>query len=602
MTARRKKKRTHAQNQEADLLERLLSALSEDEVCRVLPAALLELDEAGRERLFGRLGGDTGSTLRAALETGKGHMLAPGKGKVREDWDKAWRDWHEIVAESGSENGRFTEQEDDWEQPYLDTYSVMRDLEQVAAQIRPLVARIQDEDLAPGFDFPSALRETAEEIGAGLPEWFGDDHELDFGPEVTGCLIEWERRSAAREGRGVFDVVNVICEVDLDVKGALDGTAITEFILGLSDEEQQEILSGIHEAREEPEWSSSLDSTHSVWFQVHQKLASKWKPELFTATSRAHVRNDWKLALPLLQDLLRRKDFAEAKTLAVEAVHSLLGLMDGEHWDPRDGLLIEHPRSRFWRDENEPRARLVRAWCTAAKGLGELDLAAVLELQAILLDNWQDWDVAVAAFRELPKDATARRLFEGWQTRVADQCISFHVPGRSDPLATQWMRDLAEAALADDGQVFHRSVRRWLGAIGRRAETLRTCLRSLGMLTLDVDSCSKGGRAPPRLRRLLAREDGRKDESTPSRRRWVGRFDGGALLPEVLQLWTHNAARLVPDPTLAAKSCYDECADWMGVTFELDRSAYDRILGRWKAKHPRRRNLWAAMREQGLPV
>ncbi len=47
---------------------------------------------------------------------------------------------------------------------------------------------------------------------------------------------------------------------------------------------------------------------------------------------------------------------------------------------------------------------------------------------------------------------------------------------------------------------------------------------------------------------------------------------------------------------------YGSCADWLEVVLQLNRPAYDRILGRWRTAHARRRNLWEALRSKRLPL
>ncbi len=100
MTASAQKPRTAQRDNRAEeraLLDLLSHGLSEEEIKRVLACALLALDERGRDRLFGRLGAETGPTLRRPLASRATSRTttppAPGSAKIREEWDKAWSAW-----------------------------------------------------------------------------------------------------------------------------------------------------------------------------------------------------------------------------------------------------------------------------------------------------------------------------------------------------------------------------------------------------------------------------------------------------------------------------------------------------------------------------
>src|SRR6266851_4404464 len=128
---------------ERALLELLSHGLSDEEIQRVLAAALLALDERGRDRLFTRLGAETGATLRRLLASRATSRTkappSPGSAKIREQWDKAWSEWEACVAESGDEDGRYVVREHHWEEPDLDGSSLAQDLEHLAARMRKLI-------------------------------------------------------------------------------------------------------------------------------------------------------------------------------------------------------------------------------------------------------------------------------------------------------------------------------------------------------------------------------------------------------------------------------------------------------------------------------
>jgi len=170
---------------------------------------------------------------------------------------------------------------------------------------------------------------------------------VPLGPEVTGCLLEWEWRARRRDGRSASELADTIRNLEASTRiVSLDGDTIERFILGLGDTDQQVVLKGIVAHRSASHWAAVLGTAHSGWFKIHQELARRWNPALFEANSRENIAQDWELALPLVADRLRRKSFDQAWPLIEEAVRALLRLKTGEAWDPRGTLLISHPALR----------------------------------------------------------------------------------------------------------------------------------------------------------------------------------------------------------------------------------------------------------------
>jgi len=96
--------------------------------------------------------------------------------------------------------------------------------------MRTLIPRIWAEGLDPKRSFIAEIREAANGIGAGLPEWF-DGEESDFGPEVTRCVLEWEIRVAQREGVGPFEFIERIRTLENSLHGAgIDGKWVMAFV------------------------------------------------------------------------------------------------------------------------------------------------------------------------------------------------------------------------------------------------------------------------------------------------------------------------------------------------------------------------------------
>ena len=595
------------------MLELLSHGLSEEENQRVLAAALLALDERGRERLFARLGAETDATLRRLLasraRSRTGASPSPGSAKIREQWDKAWSEWEVCVTESRDEDGRYVVREHHWEEPYLDGSSLTQDLEPLAARMRKLMARVMDEDLDPDFSFLAAIQGLDAEIGSGLPEWMdpssGDGCPL--GPEVTGCLVEWEWRAHRRDGRSAFELVDAIRKVEASAKNvSLDDATIARFIRGLGDAEQQAVLGGIAAHRSASHWAEVLGAAHSGWFTIHQALAKRWDPALFEEASRKNIAQDWKLALPLVADLLRRKSFDQAGPLIESAVRALLSLRTGETWAPQETLLVSHPVLQYESDSPADAFRLLESWRKVATGLGQDELACALDLQLAVGRRWADGDAALEAFRQVrsPRFASVRdRLFADWRSLVVEATLDRETGG-DEPPGSVWVHALVDAARAgrDGAPPFRRAVREWLDATGRAPAALQQSRGALGTLTLDLDVGSSLRRTSPTLHRLLSTRRQGEPAVSATRRRWVERLGVADLLPEVLGFWRRHAARLVPDPASATGSNYDDCAEWLAAVFELDSAAYRRVVQGWAGPHARRKNLWRAITRKRLPL
>ena len=599
--------------EERALLELLSHGLSEEEIQRVLACALLALDERGRDRLVARLGEETGGTLRRLLASrGRSRTTAqpsPGSAKIREQWEKAWGEWEVCVAESGDKDGRYVVQEHHWEEPYLDGSSLAQDLEPIAARMRKVLERVMDQGLAPEFSFHTAIEDLGAEIGSGLPEWIdpSSGDACPLGPEVTGCLLEWEWRAFRRDGRSAFELADTIRKLEASTRiVSLDEDTIARFVLGLGAAEQQVVLKGIVAHRNSSHWGAVLGAVHSGWFKIHHELARRWAPALFDETSRKNIAHDWELALPLLADLLRRKLFDQARPLIAEAVRTLLHLKTGEAWDPRETLLISHPSLRYRSDRHAAAFRLLDSWRRVAAGLGEGEMACALELQLAIGRRWADGDAALEAFRRVPSPRFASvrdRLFSDWRSLVTEATLGHEADG-CEPSGSVWVNALVDAARGgkDGASSFRRAVRQWLEATARAPATLRQSRGALGTLTLDVDAGSSLRRTSPTLHRLLSTRWRGGPAVRASRRRWVERLGVADLLPDVLEFWRRHATGVVPDPASATGSNYDNCAEWLAAVFELDPAAYQRVVRGWAGSHARRKNLWRAITRKQLPL
>ncbi len=607
-TARPARKEATVGDGQARNIPHMLSAgLAEGEIQKVLAGAPSSLDRPGIDRLIKQLAPKTGRNLRRLIESREGgQQPQPGSTKVRLEWKKAWSDWDKVVCESGDENGKYVLQDHHWEEPCFDPGSLAEDLEPIAARMRPLIRRVFKANLDPGFKFAEVIERTVDEIGSGLPEWMAPFRMegLGLGPETTACLLEWEWLAAQRDGTGPFAFVDNLRELESSARNLeLHGKTVGGFISRFSVKDRAETLRGILGCKDEPRWKEALGSPHSGWFGVYQRLCRLKDPARFLESCRVNISEDWKLALPVARNLLAKRAFEDAIRISGEGLRSFLNLHTGPAWDPKEFLLAGHRGYRYGEPDRCQVVGLLDVWRKAAQALGEDETACALGLQAALCRGWADWDASLDAFEDIPPSFSglAGRLFAQWRGLVADASLGLE-SRQAAPGMRNWIHALVDAARFGKGSdSFHRSVRGWLGEVERTPSRLRRAFGALAILTMDIDDGRALRHASCKVHRLISRrycEDRRLGES---RRRWLRRLRGRELLADLIVFWKRNLARMLPDPGDAPGSNYSLCVEWLAALHELAPQAYARTMRRWAVTHRRRINLWAALREKGLP-
>ncbi|MFH1723326.1 MAG: hypothetical protein ABII00_01770 [Elusimicrobiota bacterium] len=599
-----------------ELLKSLSAGLSEKEIERVLAGALSTLGAKGIERLAGRLGPDTGAALRRTLRArGKKRPPVPGPSKILQEWERAWKDWDGRISEAVYEEGDYIVKDNDWEEPYLDFYSLTNDLEPIAARMSELLPRVFDEDLDPDFDFAEAVAECVDEIGSGLPDWMCpfDQGDFELGPKATKCFIEWEWRSAQRDGKSTFDLIDKLRSLEASHEGLdLDDKAVASFVRSLGREAKGDILEGIRRNREEDRWKKVLESAHSGWFRLYQDLCRGQDRSAYLESCRDRISDDWSLALPVVKNLAGKKAHEDVCRVCADAVSSFLDLREGGKWDPRSTMLA--PVEDDYREKNtvDRLKTILKAWREAARAMGRDETDAALRLQSALLDGWPNWDKALGAFGRIPSprfDAMRDRLFSQWRSLVAKRSLDRHdydedrsVLWKKPREESTWVHALADAARLGEGgsDGFLKEVRLRLKKAEESGDSLRDALNVLARLSLDLDPGGWLRRISPSLESILARGWTRAAASSRgSRRSWLERLGATALIPELEAFWKRNMLRLVPDP---ASNDYDRCVDWLRALRDVDHAAGEELLRRWADMHWRRKNLWRAAQAKGLPV
>lgn len=592
------------------VLGRLHEALSEDEIRHVLVAALQSLDEASWSRLQARIGTDTSAALRAVLEApGKQRnecpqTIVPGKGKIEQEWKKLWCELEDAIAEMSSETGQYVQQDEPWEEPYLDITGLSADLERIAKQLRLLLPRVWDEGLDPNLSVAEVFEE-AREAAEKLPEGIIEGEPLEFGKEATGLLVDWEWRKAQRESISSFHFVDRLCALDV----SLSAEPILSFVKRLGDGEQRQILKGITERRDMSPWAAALQQPHSDWFRLYAHLASTWDRTLYSSVALAHIDGDYTLALPLMSECLRAKAFADVLPLAERATRALLSMRPEDTWDPRRTLIVRTDAMRWTYPSDDPNVvNLLETWGRAASALGQKELASALEIQTVVAKKRDDWDAVLAAFHATPTPLEA--LFSDWRLDAAERSVGPDGADFDGSHETEtpfvWVKTLVDTTVlartdaSGARSLFLEAVRDWLAAIEATPADFERCGRSFALLALDVATVAGLSKRHPQLHRRLAEVRGGQDRLDKVRRRWLDRLGATELANDLIAFISRNARRLIPDPGHGGGSNYDDCAAWIAAIMEVDQSAGQAVVRQWRTDHKRRRNLWAALAKRGV--
>jgi hypothetical protein len=611
---------------EQALLNGLDGVMSENQIRQIAATALLCLDEDGLERVIERLDQTTGDDLRLAMETWRevieqrdqderlqqagrhgASSRSPEELAVFNEWSAAWGDWQAIIAETLDEEGAYVSREHQWEEPYVSFDEISQQLDDVAQRMLPLIPQIIESDLDPDFSFAETISEANSEICSELPDGIdGWDSEGYFGPMVTRCLLEWEWRAALAHADeeappSAFDLMDLALRLCGEEGVSLDSKEILAFALELDENHLRDIHQGILEHFDEPRWETILQDVRSGYFGLYKDLLRRFEPADHLELCKANIEKEWRLSLPVLKDLVDHQKHVKADVMARRAIRAWLPSYsrrsERDKNDPEVDLFIA---DSLRVDDDESALQLFELWAAAARGAGQEELAAALDIQRLALTSWQEWDEMLRAFENATAagfDELSDRLYERWRHLVSTQSHYSYKPQVS------WVDLLADAARQGwKAPAFHDALRQWLLDVSSSKESMTAYRYSLDELTHDLDR-GEIREVSPTLHELVSPSYlFGKDALITSRRTWLERLEGMTMMPDLIECWRRGVAFLVPDPDKAREHTYFEEVRWLQAVYDLDRPGYNSIIAQWQQEHRRKRNLWAAIRSRRLPV
>jgi hypothetical protein len=255
----------------------ILAALTQHELALVLDALLANLAPSSLEIALKQLPTNTQQTLQQLLTPSSPiqvKMEQPTSlAKLEETWSALWRQWNDIVSEATDEEGKYIEQEADWEPPYFNDSAFLEDLEAIAKQMLPLLSTAYESEFSPNVDFAQILTKVAEEITVSLPEWISSFNEgFYLESSLTNCLLRWEWLKAQDEKLDAFDFTQRIREWEEQAQEVqLEESAFFQFFTQLSETALEKVYKGLTAHRQELLWKTNLENIRSHWLVGRQE-------------------------------------------------------------------------------------------------------------------------------------------------------------------------------------------------------------------------------------------------------------------------------------------------------------------------------------------
>jgi hypothetical protein len=593
--------------------ERLLAALTQQEIAQVLDALFVVLSPPQQAQALAQLAVDTRQTVQqiltapaepAALQTSLPASLA----KLAEQWSALWREWDAIIAEAGDEEGDYYLQEEQWEPPYFDGDGLMAALEAVAIKMQPLVETAFTHGLSPAEGFVAALQRAEDAVVAGMPDWLELTEGLSMGEILTRCLLTWEWLATNAEGDDAyaFALQMRVAEEEL-AQTSLDNNALVAFFTALPAADQQQILQGMQAAQSGPPWSAVLKDVYSPWHAIYLAYIDQYAPEQYLAHLRLTIPQQWRNGLPVIASLVKAESYQESLTVIRETIAALLQSNRADSaWTPATALLfptLNHYGAIL--DQTNDHKTLLQAYQQTAHGLGQTEVANALAVQLVSLDHFNDWQTIFRTFAQVTLPAKTRQaLFQSWKTAIIRRAEPHTWGyGYTQPTSEWWLTWLIDS-IADTTKGpawFQEQITQWLATLPDETKALRAQEGHLRLLTKDLTVSRGLARNPyPKFYAVAIRPQELSAPDEQARQSYLQQLAPADLWERVIAYWQQQLHRFVPNPGAATNSVYESHAQWLVALKELAPQQYTTLLAQWRDEHHRRRNLWKALAQVGI--
>jgi hypothetical protein len=581
---------------------RLTEALTQEQIIHLLDTAFRLWGRERMRELIAAVDQDVAATLSRLIEPGGAPMKRiVSDSKIMQEWRELWGQWDKVVSELGDEEGGYAYREHHWEEPYFDARSFASDLDKVAERMRPFLKEIHEIGEEDDDVFDGALVD----IDTGMedyPEWMNAGEQgCSLGASATECVLEWERLAA----NSARDFVEKIAAMeDRWSFVGLDDEATIDFFRSLPEEDQRQALVYIDDHRHESFWQSGLELSHSKWHKIFYGFRAVYEPAGYLDDCRRLLVQDWRYGLPLVRHLASTGEYSEAKLIIEQTVNSFLK----GGWEPEKSLLVSALRPGYFHGvAREDVVSLLKDWMFVAEKLNNGERAASLRFQLVTYENPYHWDTVAECYRKFnlpPFTRSATMLIEQWKDHVLHAQLGWG-PAGDKMIDDCWVRWLLQESLDDapDRSRFLSKAVEWLESLLHAPEArFKAQKELLSMLTCDLMRFHEPATGYHCLRAVICRSSDDGKEQAASRRHFLKQVGAEQLTPQVIQCWKSHIVKLIPDPGKTQGSIYTFHAQWLAALNELDPQAYGKLISQWKEIHKRRKNLWKAVRDQGLPL
>lgn len=591
----------------------LQAALTQPEIEQLLDALFTVCPSDLWDTVLAQLDLDTQETIKQILvappivEQVKQIKSPPiSQAKLAQTWRDLWREWDEIIYEASQEEGEYITQEAHWERPYFDAVLLSENLEKVALKMQPLIQVAVENGFSPDGGFASALLEAEGEIATGIPDWMEIDNGIGLEVCATACLLQWEWLTLQLEGHDAFDFAQRIRQLLTQFEYiTLDSYEILNFLLDFSPEEQQCILAGLNANRESKLWQETLRSIYSPWHQFYLEATRQFaSPEVYLDNLRVTIPQQWQNGLPIIENLLAKRDYSSCLTVIQDTLNSLLkSHRDNQSWQPETSLLLTLVGGLYNSEgQRVHEKKLLHLYQQTSQGLGELERVKALEIQLITFDSCFDWSTMFKTFAEVSvSEATRISLYHSWRDYIIQRAkphsdYGFYSQVKS--IEIWWLHWLIDSiATPSLGPAwFQDQIQQWLANLPGSPGLLGNAYGILRLLTKDLTEIRYKTQPPyPKFDQFVIKAKTLSAPDDPSRQAYLEQYAPDDLWEQVIAYWRKYLQNFVPQPESAKGSDYSEHARWMSALQELAPQSYNNLLAEWRVKHQRRINLWKAL-------
>ena len=521
--------------EEDSLGQKILQALTQDQVGELLDGIFNSQEYEKIASLFADLDPDISSTLDLYLNpektSKKPELKVVSNEKLMEEWTGLWRDWEEIIFNAGDEEGEYVHQDYHWEEPYFSHDDVAKDVENIAKKMWPLLKKIHILEIRKDIDFEAALKDVSSSIQT-LPEWFGARYERwMIGPVTTKCFLQWEWLIVKAGRSSALFFIKRIIKVDSEMNlFYLNDKAVVDFFLLLPDKARKEIYDDMTCDNNVRFWQPHLESSLSKWYRIYHGFSQLYSPEKYLENCRNSIDEDWEYGLPLLKHLIKLRDYAEAEKIVQQTCSSYLDYRTDKPWQPEQSLFIDLFLNYRGISDKKKSLTLLSYWKSIAKGLGQTERAAALELQIIICKKPFEWDDVVNAFkdvRSLSYEDLASRLFHHWQMYILKRCIQ-RITGKDTEAKKTWIYCLLETGWDDlkDKIWFEEQVSKWLVFLLENPDQFRRQKDLIYILSNDLAQDYSLKKKYPNLFKYVLNYYNYGELTKKSRIAWLKRMNG----------------------------------------------------------------------------